>query len=50
MPTTKFQPSTITNKINLSGKLTIVGGNIIMPLETVTDETTKSKTKNGKKI
>ena len=50
MPNTRFQPSTNTNRISFMGKLTIVGGNIIMPLETVTDETTKSKTKNGKKI
>ncbi len=48
MPMTKFQPSTITNKINFRGKLTMFGGSINMPIETVTDETTRSKTRNGK--
>ena len=50
IPTTSVHPSTMTNKMSFSGKLTIVGGNISMPIDTVTVDTTKSRTKNGRKI
>ena len=47
MPTIRFHPSTKTNMINFSGKLTIVGGSMIIPSDVVTLVTTRSITRNG---
>src|SRR5580658_1950917 len=47
-PTTRFQPSTSTNRRILNGAEIITGGNWIMPIESVTDATTRSMTRNGK--
>lgn len=44
----KFQPSTRTNSINLNGKDTIIGDNIIIPMAISTEATTKSIIRNGK--
>jgi hypothetical protein len=45
--TIKYQPSTSTKSKSFRGKESIMGGNIIIPMERRTLETTMSMTKNG---
>jgi hypothetical protein len=46
-PIIKFQPSARTNNINLKGNEIMMGGSIIMPIESKTLATTMSMIKNG---
>ena len=48
--TTIVQPSTATKSANLNGIETTAGGNIIIPVETSTQETSMSITRKGSKI
>src|SRR5581483_6206562 len=46
-PTSRFQPSTSTNKTSLNGSDTSTGGKNIMPIDIRIDATTRSSTRNG---
>ena len=46
-PTIKYHPSTSTNSSSLKGREIIIGGSIIMPIESNTQATTISRIKNG---
>jgi hypothetical protein len=45
--TSRYHPSTRTNRSSLKGSETIMGGNIIIPIDIKTDATTISITRNG---
>ena len=50
VPTSSAQPSTNTNTMSLKGSEIIMGDSIIMPMAISTLATTRSITRNGKKI
>ena len=47
-PITRFQPSASTNSRILNGAEIITGGNCTMPIESVTEATTRSMIRNGR--
>ena len=46
-PTSRFQPSIITNSRTLNGSEIIAGGSCIMPIDSSVVDTTRSMSRNG---